>query len=337
MNKISLTKEGKRFLIAVALIGFASVNTGNNLIYLIFSMMLSLLVISFVIAAINLRKIECTADFEEPLYANTPFEIKIAFHNKKIIPSYSIAIVFPLDISRQLYIPVIKKGRKTENFYNVLTMKRGRYFLEHLKLRTGFPFVFMNLYKDMDYGKELIVYPEIIDVSSLLKDIPLQSSEREGMRISTGGDFLLSREYVYGEESKNIDWKATARTQKTMVKEFSMGDNLLSTIILDNSSDVHDSVFEKAVSITASLCSVFVERDYYVRLITCGKVVPFGKGKMHLFKILDILAGIQTLKVTGCTVDELKEGMNILILSSENLVFSGIASQCSGIIDARYI
>src|SRR4030066_579462 len=145
MSAIRLTKEGKRFLIAVALIGLASVNTGNNLIYLIFSMMLSILCISFIIAAVNLRKIECTADFEEPLYANTPFEIKIAFHNKKIIPSYSIAIVFPLDISGQLYIPVIKKGRNTENFYNVLTMKRGRYFLKHLKLRTGFPFVFMNL------------------------------------------------------------------------------------------------------------------------------------------------------------------------------------------------
>jgi uncharacterized protein (DUF58 family) len=142
---------------------------------------------------------------------------------------------------------------------------------------------------------------------------------------------------VYGEESKNIDWKATARTQKTMMKEFSMGDDLLATIILDNNSDVDDDVFEKAVSIAASICSVFVERDYYVRLITCGKVVPFGKGKMHLFKVLDILAGVQILNAAGCPVDELTEGTNILILSSENLVFSGIASQCTGIIDARHI
>src|SRR4030066_745546 len=132
MSNIRLTKEGKRFLIAVALIGLASVNTGNNLIYLIFSMMLSLSFISFIIAAVNLSKIECTAEFEEPLYANAPFDIKIAFYNKKIIPSYSIAMVFPLNISRELYIPVIKKGRSKENFYNVLTMNRGRYLLKHL-------------------------------------------------------------------------------------------------------------------------------------------------------------------------------------------------------------
>lgn len=337
MRNIRLTKEGKRFLIAVALIGLASVNTGNNLIYLIFSMMLALLFISFIIASVNLRKIECTAEFENPLYANTPFEIRVAFHNKKIIPSYSVAMVFPLSKSQELYIPVIKKGRSKENFYNVLTMNRGKYLLKHLKLRTGFPFVFMNLYKDIDYGKELIVYPQIMDVSSLLKDIPLQSSEREGMRITTGGDFLLSREYIYGEESKNIDWKATARTQKTMVKEFSMGDDRLATIILDNSSDVNEGVFEKAVSIAASLCTVFAERDYYVRLITCGKVIPFGKGRIHLFKMLDILAGIRILNAAGCPVDELTEGMNILVASSENLVFSGIASQCAGVIDARYI
>lgn len=337
MSNIRLTKEGKRFLIAVALIGLASVNTGNNLIYLIFSMMLALLFISFIIASVNLRKIECTAEFEEPLYANTPFEIRVAFHNKKIIPSYSIAMMFPSSISRELYVPVIKKGRSREKFYNVLTMNRGRYRLKHLKLRTGFPFVFMNLYKDIDYGRELIVYPQIMDVSSLLKDIPLQFSEREGMRITTGGDFLFSREYLYGEESKNIDWRATARTQKTMVKEFSTGDERLATIILDNSIDVDDIVFEKAVSVAASTCSVFAEKDYYVRLITCGKVVPFGKGRMHLFKMLDILAGIQTLKAAGCPVEELTEGTNILILSSENPVFSGVASQCTGIIDARHI
>jgi len=50
MGSIHLKREGRRFLIAVVLIGFASFNTGNNLIYLIFSLMFSISLISFLLA-----------------------------------------------------------------------------------------------------------------------------------------------------------------------------------------------------------------------------------------------------------------------------------------------
>jgi hypothetical protein len=57
MKKIQFTKEGKRFLIAVVLMGFASLNTGNNLIYLLLSMMLSITLISFDAVVIKLKGI----------------------------------------------------------------------------------------------------------------------------------------------------------------------------------------------------------------------------------------------------------------------------------------
>ena len=68
MLNIHFTREGRRFLIAVVLIGFAALNTGNNLIYLIFSMVLSISLISFPVALINLKGLKpCTVDFREPV------------------------------------------------------------------------------------------------------------------------------------------------------------------------------------------------------------------------------------------------------------------------------
>ena len=49
------TKEGKRFLLATLLIAVAAFNTGNNLIFLILAMMLSMILLSVVILRYNLK------------------------------------------------------------------------------------------------------------------------------------------------------------------------------------------------------------------------------------------------------------------------------------------
>lgn len=335
MRNIHLRKEGRRFLIAVALIGFASVNTGNNLIYLIFSMMLSISLTSFLLAVINLRGLGVGLSFKEPLFAETPFRLEIELENSRIFPSYSLSIILPFDNSQRLYFPSVKKGLNRRSFEGMIVKKRGRYSIGDLGVMTGFPFIFMHLYRKFRYDGEVIIYPRIIDVLPLIRDIQPHPSERGKPRIGQEGEFLFAREYVYGEESRRIDWKASARTQKTMMKVFSRNDERLATIILDNGGNGEDAVFEKAVSVTASLCSEFIQRGYYVRLITCGKVVPFGKGRTHLFKMFDVLAGIQQLNLGRCPVEELTEGPNIIVLCTDSSGFSEIIPQCSGVIDAR--
>ncbi|GAB4536982.1 MAG: hypothetical protein Fur0020_05350 [Thermodesulfovibrionia bacterium] len=335
MKNIHLKKEGKRFLIAVALIGFASLNTGNNLIYLIFSMMLSITLISFLLAVINLSMVRIMPLFREPIYAGCPFRLDIDIENSKPFPSYSISILPPFEMNERLFLATVKRGNNRVRFDNVTIKRRGRYNLSGLSMMTGFPFIFMHLYKMIGYNREVIVYPQIVDVLPLLKDIQPLSSEGGRPMIDHDGDFLFTREYVFGEESRRIDWKATARTQKVMTKVFSRNEERLATIILDNGGMCEDPVFEKAVSVAASLVSEFIQRDYHVRLITCGKVVPFGKGKSHLFKVLDILAGIGQLNIQRCPVEELREGLNIIILCSESSGFSDIIPQCTGVINAR--
>jgi uncharacterized protein (DUF58 family) len=335
MKKIQFTREGKRFLIAVVLIGFASLNTGNNLIYLLLSMMLSITLISFAAAVINLKGLGCTIEFREPLYARVPFKVGVSIQNNKMIPSYSISVECPVNLSQKLYSPLVKRGMNRWIVDNVAIYKRGKYLLKEFRLRTGFPFIFMYLDRSIRQDKELIVYPGLMDVSGLLNDIQLQSFDRETTKKGQAGDFLFSREYVYGEESRNIDWKSTAKTSKTMVREFSSRDDRYVTVILDNGGKTDEKTFENAVSVAASLCCEFIERGHYVRLITCGKVVPFGQGIVHLYKMLDILAVIQEVSVQECPVGESIEGMSILVKGSDVSGFPRIAGLCSGVIDAR--
>ena len=337
MKTIKFTREGKRFFIAVFLIGFTSFSTGNNLIYLLFSLMLSISLISFISAFINLRGLSLEADFREPLYANMPFNLEITYKNRKPVPSYSVTLLFPFGISEQLYTPVIKRGRVRKIFHDVVIGSRGRLHLHDFRLSTGFPFIFMYISRSVVFKKDLLVYPELSDVSSFFRILQSNITDRETVKKGQDGEFIFSREYVYGEDSRKIDWKATAKTRKTMVREYSRHDENLATVIFDNSTGADNYYFEKSVSITASLCCEFIDRGFYLRLITCGKVVPFGNSRSHLFKVLDILAVIKKDETIKCYTGETLEGTSILVKCSDITGFSGIEELCSEVIDARNI
>jgi uncharacterized protein (DUF58 family) len=335
MSAITFTREGRRFMIAVVLIGFAAFSTGNNLIYLLFSLMLSISFITLAVSFMNLRSISCSIDLREPLYAQTPFHLDVTYSNRKRIPSFSVSLLFPAGIADHLYTPEIKKGLDKKSFNGVVIRKRGRYHLGDFRLSTGFPFIFMYISRTVPLAKDILVYPELIDVSTHLDEIRSQPSQREAGRIGQDGDFIFSREYVFGEESRRIDWKATAKTQKTMVREYASNDERLATVILDNASGSSNDVFEKAVSVSASFCKELIQRGYYVRLITCGKIIPFGNSREHLFKMLDILATIRKADEKEYYEGELPEGLSLLVRSADTTCFPGIEGACSGVIDAR--
>ena len=56
--RTSPTREGIIFIILSVIVGFSAINTNNNLLYLIFGVMISLVVVSGIISMINLSRID---------------------------------------------------------------------------------------------------------------------------------------------------------------------------------------------------------------------------------------------------------------------------------------
>ena len=90
---LSFTKEGKKFIAILFLIGIAAINTGNNLLYLIVAMMLSIIVISGILSESTLRGIEVVRVMPGHIFAGRPAMVTWAISNKKrVFPSFSIII-----------------------------------------------------------------------------------------------------------------------------------------------------------------------------------------------------------------------------------------------------
>src|SRR5512135_722617 len=93
---MKVSREGKRFAIATFLIGVAALNTGNNLIYLIFSLMLSFIILSVVLGRANLSGLSLAITGNPVLFAGEDAVLKIVAGNlKHMIPSYSVQSLFP--------------------------------------------------------------------------------------------------------------------------------------------------------------------------------------------------------------------------------------------------
>ena len=80
---MKITREGKRFILATGLIAVAAVNTGNNLIYLIFSLMLSFILLAVMLLRMNLSRISLEVSIDHPVFASEQTYASFTIKNSK--------------------------------------------------------------------------------------------------------------------------------------------------------------------------------------------------------------------------------------------------------------
>jgi uncharacterized protein (DUF58 family) len=317
---MNVSREGKRFILATLLTALAAFNTGNNLIYLISSMMFSILVISVAVLKMNLKGLTLRVSPEYPVFAKVPAVLEIAVTNKKRnLPSYSVKVSLPEALAGESYFPGIPAQSELSQTVRVVYKKRGVYGFGDFYLSSSFPFIFLTQKISSTVREKVIVYPEITEVDASVTDLTKEGDALSYSGTRRGEEFSFIREFRYGDDRRNIHWKSSAKTTRLMVREYAVEEPKKLTVILDNLMPPDDRVFENAVSLAASLADRFLREGFYVRLFTCRKVVPFGSGSPHLFKILDILAEIKGHHSWECPLSSEAgtEGLLILILCSE--------------------
>lgn len=333
------TREGKRFILAAFLIAVAALNTGNNLIYLILSLMISFLLLSVLLLKINLSGLILEIDISSPMFAGKDSAAFFSIKNKKrFIPSYSIRVSAETGFKNVYYahIPSLGTLRKETP---VRLPKRGVYSYGNFYVHSGFPFILMEDKMPVKVTGEILVYPPLIDVDDLIPEIS-GSGMAEKIRARGSGDDIHSiREFGYGDDWHKILWKASARASVLLVREFVEQEFRRVTLVVDNLMPVEPEIFEKAVALSASISKLFIEMGFHVRLLLCKKVIPFGSADEHLFRILDILAVIKEENSWECpaSYNYDTDGISVAVLKTQGSRLIGCASSCDIVIYADTI
>src|SRR5580765_8535555 len=90
---IEVTTGGVIFVVVLVIVAFAAWNTGNNLLFMVFSIMLSTIFVSWAAARAALRDLNISARFPDHIFATEPAEVILTVRNsKRLLPSFSILV-----------------------------------------------------------------------------------------------------------------------------------------------------------------------------------------------------------------------------------------------------
>lgn len=325
-RRLSFTPEGARFVLVALAIGVAAINTGNNLLYLVLAMMLSMIILSGILSESSLRMVNVKRYLPKEAFAGRPFLVKVtALNNKRRFPS--ISLVFRDNIDRfgpagsQYFLKIPPNGSVSGNYYMTLD-RRGIYIFQNGRLSTRYPFGLFLKSKDVGEEAEILVYPRMLDVNELLMESGVNEGEIESKVRGRGTDLYGLRGYVLGDDRRAIHWKTSAKLSKLYIKEFAREDVRKVVLFLDNCipPGLEESL-EKGITITASLASRFLYKGYQVGLVTSVEEIPLGIGMEHLFKILKVLALTLPGKDRDRLITRTVDSGGVLILPYDSLAW----------------
>jgi uncharacterized protein (DUF58 family) len=97
--------------------------------------------------------------------------------------------------------------------------KRGRHETMAVQVSTMFPFGFFTARRQLTIHQPRIVYPRPAGNLPLPRSLEPAKNRRAGLR-TVGDDFAGTRSYQPGESQRHIDWKAAARGQPLLIKQW---------------------------------------------------------------------------------------------------------------------
>ncbi len=222
--RVNVSKVGIFYAIIMIFIGFAAINTANNLIYIISAFMFSFTIVGGALAHYNVKNIEIEYLGQKDIYATKKGKIKILIKSKKIIPTMFIGIVQDLEKEDETqngkesfleptYLRFFKEEAiEIEAFFE----KRGVYDNVRIKIFSEFPFGFVKRELTYNVKSNIYVFPKIEKCVS-----PYIAKEDESSKTKKASEEEFYTITDYNNESlRYINWKASAKQNKLLVNKY---------------------------------------------------------------------------------------------------------------------
>lgn len=361
------TTGGAIFVALIVIVAFAAFNTGNNLLFLVLSFIISGLFVSFAAGYLCLRKLDVKMRFSETIFAGEMTSIVVGLKNRKrVFPTFSVTAEvrgkersysrylneFQKIVSEKLakrisrspiikytldYFVFVPRNNSIENKIDHIFSRRGRFTINDFELSTRFPFGFFRHRRRLPAQKaELIVFPKLGEIDDVFC-YPIDAGRFVSPRRGSGQDLFALRDYQPTDDIRHIDWKATARANHVMLREFSAESENYITVIFDpnieqtrkekekslrvkiNEENSRKELsetekrFEKGVSSAASVLAHFNAERFNTRLIVADAEREFGKELDHLNQSLKELALVEP-------VYDQQDSYNFLIQTLEQIL-----------------
>lgn len=181
-------------------------------------------------------------------------------------------------------MPALARGNTFQDVFLVPTTRRGVIPVGPVRTVRADPIGLLRRELVWSHPIDLFVHPRTIPIPSMSTGF-IRDLEGEPTRALTSSDvaFHSLREYVPGDERRNIHWKSTAKTGSFMVRQYeeTKRSHLMVVLSLATADYADAEEFELGVSVAGSLGVRAIRDSRTVSVVASAVTAEFAKRAVH--------------------------------------------------------
>jgi uncharacterized protein (DUF58 family) len=296
-RSLEITKAGWLFIALTLAVGFAAINSGANLLHVLFGCQIGLILASGVLSEGMVRRAEVHRRVSAPLHAGSRGPLLVELRNASARGDMISVSVEDDDRessanrTEPVFAVAVASGAAASLHTSVTMHARGLHPLPKAVVATRFPFGLFVKRRELPGRERVLVYPRIHPVElEPLDRARTGDGEALGAR-GRAGEFFGLAEYREGEELRRIHWPATARLGRAVVQEFEAHGEAEQVLNLAPGV-TGEPAFEAAVEQVASQVVALLREGQVATGLRYADeiVVEPGTGPTHERRMLEFLA-----------------------------------------------
>jgi uncharacterized protein (DUF58 family) len=287
---LKVTRSGRTFLVVTIGVGLGALNTGNNLLYLILGLLLSLIVASGVLSERALRDLRVRRVLPDAAHAAEPFALRYVISRRK---GWGFALTLRelgAALKGSAFVPIVGAREPVTVRAQMLADRRGPHVLTEVEVSTVFPFGLFSKSRRVELEDVLLVFPRrgfaCIEPPEAL-GTPAGDGGNPRRRDGTG-DLLGLRELAEGEDARRVHWRKSAAVGRLLKVEREREERR--QFVLTVAERLSGPALELRCEEVAALTRRLISGGHEVGLDAGGHRLRPGGGAGHERRVLSALA-----------------------------------------------
>ncbi|MDF1564266.1 MAG: DUF58 domain-containing protein [Deltaproteobacteria bacterium] len=292
-RSLKVTREGRYYIGLTFGVGFAAVNTGNNLLFLALGVLLALIVLSGLLSESALKRISLRLRLPPEIRAGEPTLVGLEVHNgNRLFPSIGLRFTaepgegYSVEEATLFHLPA-SSSRNLR--LRVKAERRGELKLGVLRVTTRYPFGIFAKTRHLREGTTLLVWPGRGRATRLEPVARSRALAASRPRAGSGDELHALRPYRLGDEARQIHWRRSLRMGTLLIVERELSTGGQVRLVL-RGPEGDDAAYEAAIRDAASTLEAHLQQGDAVALDTPSSSLGPGEGRAHRRRLLSTLA-----------------------------------------------
>jgi uncharacterized protein (DUF58 family) len=280
-------------LFVLAAMWYAASSQNSPAVYLLLFGLTAAFLVSIPHTLLNLAGVTIAPESAKPAFAGEEISLLVEIMNCSRATRRGIQLLLPGRGGDRKHVDFIASGKAARVTLRFPAGQRGEHSVGTFRLTSIYPLGFVRVLKIFASSQTYLVYPKPSGDPRLPMHRAGTPHSRPQAELGEGDDFAGVRAYVPGESQRHIDWRAVARGQPLMTKQFAA--EAEGSVHLDFSAlpfqEAEQRLSQLALWVIEAECA---RRPYSLRLPNIE--IPPAVGEAHFHRCMRALSLFESEK-----------------------------------------